>query len=312
MKKSLRFAATVAMAATPCLIGSAHAEDVVVSSPQDWYFSVDALALQRSTPGGGAFVAANPAGTPFLSGDDLDFGVGAGVDATIGYNGLAIGPIEARLMYSKMDGTNTFVAPGNFIGVGFTGPGGTSFASEFDTTFASGEINWRHHYNDRLSVLAGLRAMDISDNLRTVLNNNVATGLYEAENSLLGAQIGIDMALNAASSPLKFSLSGKVGAFANRSNAGIREFQGNNFIGEFQSQRVTETSYAVELGLKAEYRLSKTTVLTGGYQVLWANNIALATNAASESLLNPSLLRDNVYRDDLVLQALTIGVKMSF
>lgn len=311
MKQNSYLAAALALAVAPFAISVAQAEDVAALNTPGWYFSVDALALQRSKPGGGTLVAANPTGTPFLTAGELDFGIGAGVDATIGYNGLAIGPVEVRLMYSKMDGTNTFVSPGGFIGLGFTGPGGTTFASEFDTTFASGEVNWRHGYNERLSVLAGLRAMDISDNLRAVLDNEV-TGLYEAENTLLGAQIGAEMALNPASSPFQLSLSGKLGAFANRSNAGSQAFLGNTSFGEFQSEHVTETSYAIELGLKAEYRLSKTTVLTGGYQMLWANNIALATNAASNGLTNPSLLRDNVYRDDLVLQAVTLGVKMSF
>jgi hypothetical protein len=135
--------------------------------------------------------------------------------------------------------------------------------------------------------------------------------LYEAENSLLGAQIGAQMAL-VGSGRFQLDLSGKVGVYANRSNAGIREFQGNNFIGEFQSERVSETSYAAELGLTARYQLSETTQLTAGYQALWVNNVATAGSAASESLLNPSLLRDDVFRDELLMHGLSVGIRMSF
>ena len=58
----------------------------------------------------------------------------------------------------------------------------------------------------------------------------------------------------------------------------------------FQSAPVRETSYAAELGLTASYRLSETTELTAGYQVLWVSNAAMAGSSASGSLLNPTLL----------------------
>ena len=80
----------------------------------------------------------------------------------------------------------------------------------------------------------------------------------------------------------------------------------------FQSARVRETSYAAELGLTASYRLSETTELTAGYQVLWVSNAAMAGSAASGSLLNPTLLRDTVYRDDLLMHGLSVGIRMSF
>ncbi len=276
------------------------------------YFSVSALGLSRDLSNTGAIIAANPAGTPFLTGDDFDFGLSAGVDASFGFTVLGDEVIEARLMYSEMEAGNITVTPGNFIGVGFTGPGGTTATSEYDTTFASGEINWKHSYNDRVTVLAGMRGFDIDDTLRTVINANVATGLYEAENSLLGAQIGAQMALIDGSGPLKLDLSGKVGVYSNDSNAGIREFSGNNPIGAFQSGRVNETSYAAELGLTVGYRLTDRTELTAGYHLLWMDDIAMAGSAASGSLLNPSLLRTNVFRDEMLLHGFSVGVRTSF
>jgi hypothetical protein len=140
----------------------------------------------------------------------------------------------------------------------------------------------------------------------------VVTGLYEAENSLLGAQIGAEMALIDGPGPFKLDLSGKVGVYDNRSNAGIREFSGNNPIGQFQSGRVSETSYAAELGLTVGYRLTDRTELTAGYHLLWMDNIAMAGTAASGSLLNPSLLRTNVFRDEMLLHGFSIGVRTSF
>lgn len=310
MKQIVRFAPMAIAAAGTVGVVQAEETDTAVSSPYR-YFSLSALALSRDLSDTGAIIAANPAGTPFLTGDDFDFGLSAGVEASVGVTVFGDEVIEARLMYSEMAATSSIVTPGSFIGVGFTGPGGTTAASEYDTTFLSGEINWKHAYNDRVTVLAGLRGFDIADTMRTVLGANVATGLYEAENTLLGAQVGAQMAL-VGSGPFQLDLSGKVGVYSNRSNAGIREFQGGSFIGEFQSDRVTETSYAAELGLTARYQLSETTQLTAGYQALWVNNVAMAGSAANGSLLNPSLLRDNVYRDEMLMHGVSVGIRMSF
>lgn len=305
-----KFAAAFAVTAAIGLPGMTAAEDA--AHPSDWYFGLSALSLGRSTPSDGAIVAANPAGTPFLTGSDFDFGMDDGLEATIGFWVSDTTAIEARFMSFDTATSYSFTTPGSFIGVGFTGPGGTAVASDYDTEFQSGELNWRSEKSDRLTVLAGLRGMDIADTMGTVLGANVATGLYEAENSLMGAQIGAQFALRNASDPFQLDLSAKVGAFANRSNAGIREFQGNNFIGEFQSDVVTETSYALEIGLTAGYQLSKNTRLTAGYQALWISDLALAADAASNSLLNPSLLNGNIYRDDLLLHGFTVGLQVNF
>ncbi len=294
------------------LTGVANAADLEAASTPNWYFNINALALNRSTPDGGAIVSSNPGSVPFLSADDLDFDMSPGIDASIGFNAFANESFEARLMYSKTDGENSFVSPGNFIGVGFTGPGGTTFVSDFSTTFGSAELNWRHSINDQLTVLAGLRALEVKDSFGTVLNNNVATGLYDGKNKLYGAQIGAQMSFLDDSSPFQLMLSGKVGAYANRSSAGIKEFQGNNFIGSFESGTDTKTSYVAEIGLTAGYQLSESLTLTAGYEAVWLDSLALASNAASESMLNPSLLRNSIFRDDLWLHGASIGLQISF
>ena len=63
--------------------------------------SIAALALQRSSPNAGAIVAANPAGTPFMTGADFDFGWSPGIDAAVGVGLFGNEAIEARVMYSS-------------------------------------------------------------------------------------------------------------------------------------------------------------------------------------------------------------------
>lgn len=277
-----------------------------------WYVSLEGLTLGRSAPANGLIVASNVDSSPYLTGSDFDFGRGKGLEGTIGYRLNDSSSVELRLMSATMDASDSFVTPWNFIGFGFTGPGGALLESDYETDFRSGEINWRHSTSDRFSWLVGLRSLTVDDTLRGVLDANIISGLYEAENSLRGAQVGVELALTDPSSAFQLGLVGKAGVFGNRSNAGIRNFLGPNFIREIQSDRVTETSYAVELGLKAGYQLSRTARVTAGYQAIRLSDLALASNAASESLGSPDLLGDNIYRDDLTLQGFTLGFEFSF
>lgn len=299
----------VAFAAMIGLATAAGAEEP--GSGPLWSLDVAALAWQRSTPDASAIVAANPSGTPFLSGSDLDFGLGNGIEAALTYQAFSATSIEVRLLSAKAEGRNLFASPGNFIGVGFTGPSGVNFVSDYETRLASGEVNLRHSYGDRFGVLAGVRTLSVDDALATTLNTTVATGIYEAENDLTGVQIGAEMVLGRPSDRWSLEGFGKLGAFRTKSVAGLRTLAGGNAIQGFSSGDTT-TTYAAELGLRAEYRLSEQGSLTLGYQILWLDDLAQAATAANESLLNPSLLTGNLYRDDLSFQAITIGFSTRF
>lgn len=299
------------------LVTSAHTADLPVAAPvtvatPTWYISVAALALQRSTPSNDTIVSSNPTGTQFMGGGAFDFGWSAGVDATIGARIFGNDSLEARFMYSKMDADYSFVSPGSFIGVGFTGPGGITFNSEYETELTNWEVNWRHHFNERLSVLGGFRSITIDDTMSTVLSSAGASSIYDAANDMLGAQVGAQFSFFEQSNPFQLDVVGKVGIFSNKSSAGTQEFFNNNFIFGYQSGSVRETNYAAELGVSAGYEIFKNFSVTGGYQLLWVNDVALASNAAGGSLVNPALLTTNVYRDDILFHGFNLGLKMSF
>lgn len=278
------------------------------------YLSVGALALQRSTPGGGAIVAANPAGTPFHSAGDFDFGWSPGIDAAAGFNIFGNESLEARFMYSAMDSSFGFVSPGGFIGYGFTGPGGTTFAADYDTKLTSFELNLRHHFTDQFSVLAGVRHIKIEEDLFGHLNTTVAHGLYSYDNNLLGGQVGAQWSVFDPSKPFQLDLSGKVGAFSMKSDGGIYEYQGpaRTFIGSFVNPGVRETTYAAEVGVNAGYNVTSNINVTAGYQLLWVSDVAQSGAAASASILNPSLLRTNVYRDDILFHGFNVGLNIAW
>lgn len=276
------------------------------------YVSVGAVIMQRSRPNGGATVAANPdTTTAFQTAKDFDFNRGTGVDATVGVRFWRTEAIEARLLSFAMDASSNFVTPGGFIGAGFTGPGGTVFASQYETKMQSWEVNWRHQLLDQLNVLAGVRSISVRDALTYTLNTTVAGSQYNYNNRLLGVQIGADWAILPLTSPFQINVFGKIGRYSLRTDGGIDEFQGINPIGSFQD-REKDHVYAGEAGVSVGYRLSNNVLIRAGYQALWLNNLGLASNNASASLTNPSLLRTNVYRGDLLLQGVNFGMTISY
>lgn len=271
-----------------------------------WYASAGAVFLKRDRPDPGAVVAANPAGTPFSSPSDFSFDWEGGVDVALArrFSGGTI--LEAR--YFGVDSTdyNSFVTPGPFIGAGFTGPAGTAFNGKYLTMLDSTEINLRHPVNNRLSLIGGFRWVELKDEMFYKLNGNVATGDYEYNNRLYGGQLGASLTLNRPTHRWIANVETKAGVYGNVADGGIFEFQANNPIGSFTDSDTT-TAFVGEIDLTLGYRLTKHVVLRGGYQLFWLDNVALAGNAASRSLLNPSLLRDIDY-NSLFYQGATTGI----
>jgi len=281
--------------------------------PSLWNAYVGAIFLTRDGSNAGRIIAADPAGAPaFLSGANFNFDTQAGVDTTISRR-LANGDsIEAR--YFGVDdifASNTIVTPGTFIGVGFTGPGGTTAFSRYWTLLDSVELNYKRAVNERISVLAGFRYLDLDDTLRTTLNGNVATGLYEFDNNMYGGQIGLDWLLTDPCRALELRVIGKAGWYHNEYSGGIREFQGNNFIGSFVGTG-EGTSFVGDLVVSAAYWFNEHIALRAGYQLLWVGDVALAGDEASRSILNPSLLRNPQHDGDMFLHGAMIGLEFQW
>ena len=215
-------------------------------------------------------------------------------------------------MHFDSEVLNSMVTPGGFIGAGFTGPGGTRFDSSYTTKFDNWEANWRYQLFDQLSVLAGFRAINLKDTATFILNSNVATGQYSYYNRLRGAQIGADWAVFPLTSPFQINVFGKIGRFELNTAGGISEFQGPNFIGAFGATATSHVNVG-EAGISAGYRPSPNVLIRGGYQALWIRDVGLASNGASFSLLNPSLLNSvDGARGNLLFHGANFGVTISY
>jgi hypothetical protein len=275
-----------------------------------WYASAGVILLKRDRPVPGTVVAANPAGTAFSSASDFSFDWEIGPDVALArrFSGGTI--LEGRYFGVDSTDTNDFVTPGNFIGAGFTGPGGTTFTGKYLSMLDSTEINLRRAVSDRLTLLGGFRWIELKDEMFYKLNGNVATGDYEFNNRLYGGQLGLSFTPMRPAGRWIANIETKAGVYGNVADGGIFEYQGNNFIGSFVDSDTT-TSFVGEIGFILGYRLTQNVVLRSGYQLLWLDNVALAGDAASRSLLNPSLLRDIDY-NDLFYQGATTGIDVAW
>jgi hypothetical protein len=275
-----------------------------------WYASAGVIFLKRDRPAPGTVVAANPGGTPFSRASDFSFDWDPGIDVSLARRFSGGNILEGR--YFGVDSTdrNSFITPGSFIGAGFTGPAGTNFNGKYLSMLDSTEINLRHAVNNRLTLLGGFRWVELKDEMFYKINGNVATGDYEFNNRLYGGQLGASLNLSRPTRRLMANIETKAGVYANVADGGIFEYSGNNFIGSF-NDRDTTTSFVGEIDFTLGYRLTQHVVLRSGYQLLWLDNVALAGDAGSRSLLNPSLLR-NIDYNDLFYQGATAGIDVAW
>jgi hypothetical protein len=311
MTRLLKLAAAAAVAQLAAL-GDAASQSAHAQSSPSLYITGGAVIMKRSTPDNGTSVAANPAGTPFQTGNDFKFDWDTGFDGTLGVRFMGRHAIELRFLGIESNASNIFATPGAFIGGGFTGPGGTLFDTTYDTTLRNWELNWRYLWTNQLTLLAGFRAINLEDSQRFRLGvGPVAQGWYDYDNRLRGAQIGIDWSVLPTTSALQINLSGKVGLFHLKSEGGIELFSGSNPIGGFGT-KVSDTVVAGELGVSVGYRIHDNVTLRAGYQMLVIDDVGLASNNASASLLNPALLSNNVYRDSILYHGANLGMTINW
>ena len=275
-----------------------------------WSATIGTILLDREDPTPGSIVASNPGlATRYFGAEDFDFDFEAGYELGLARrfdNGYIL---EGRYFAVDHTAATTIVTPGAFIGTGFTGPGGTTIAGRYLTMLDNTEINIRRRHSERITLLGGFRMIELRDQARFILNNNVARGNYDYDNRLYGGQLGGNLNLSPRASRLLVNVETKAGVYNNLVKGGIYEFQGSNFIGTFNGDDAN-TAFIGEINLNAGYRLTDHMVLRSGYQLLWIENVALASDAAVRSLTNPSLLNNVSADQGLFYHGATAGIDL--
>ncbi len=116
---------------------------------------------------------------------------------------------------------------------------------------------------------------------------------------MYGGQLGADILLTDPCNSLELRIIGKAGWYQNDYEGGIREFQGNNFIGSFVGAG-EGTAFVGDIVIAGSYWLKRSSCDPCRLSIPLDRRVALAGEEASRSILNPNLLRNPLHDGDLV------------
>lgn len=245
-----------------------------------WTVQSGALLLQRSRPGVERapidyFNATNPANFDVCAATGWDLGITRHNVADTGWN------VEGR--FFSLDSANS--AAGSFPA---TQVENALFAPyDYSGRYTSGlmnfELNARRELSDRLTFLAGIRYLSLTEDLHigeaahlSPVFDITSNTAYHTTNDLFGGQIGLDSHLWQRGI---FGVDGliKAGVFNDLATAsGVRQSSvGLNGAGSASTNQI---SFVGEVALAGRCQISQSLSIRAGYQLMWVDAVALASN----------------------------------
>jgi len=189
-----------------------------------------------------------------------------------------------------------------------------AMAWEYDTNLYNAELNVRWNAYSRLTLLAGFRWVNLSENLYGSLipsegfppfwNTNTTNNLY-------GLQIGADGKIWERGG---FSINGliKAGAYVNHAqeSTGVSIFK----IVRPSYTATNHAAFVGEIGLQCKYQVSQRLALKAGYEALWLEGVALAPGQIQETYLTPPAAVNalGVKTSGVFFHGATAGLECSF
>lgn len=247
-----------------------------------WSMAADAVFMQRSRPDSLVLMQDAFDVTRNLNADAFDFDLTTGWDVSV-QRETGNGGIEARFLSidgwdsttSAISGPATLVQINNVVP--FFAPGVTSVNARYDSELLSAELNLRHRLSDRFSLLGGFRYLELDEHFRADLSRvGLLPTAYDTftRNRLYGGQLGADATLWCRG---RLTIEGlaEVGIFHN--SAG-QETTYDSGLAVFTAADTSDrAAFLGELAFTANYCLTDSLTLRGGYDLMWLETVALAT-----------------------------------
>lgn len=270
-----------------------------------WSATADFIVLDRLGSASQTLVSTYPPHTPLVP--------GAGIERLNSNNlnqGFAGGPrlsltghgdrgYDFELLYFQIDGWSSVasIAP-NYIPGGpppnwlvFEAPGGfvqltddpdQSMAWTYATRLYNAELNVRWNPGCRVTVLAGFRWVNLSEDLQGTLPPQRAAPFWDTNtrNNLYGFQIGADGKLFERG---RFSIDGLVKAGIFDDHVDEATMVSIDRIPFRQSASTNHAAFVGETGLQCKYRVTPRLSLQAAYQAIWLQGVALAPGQIAET-----------------------------
>jgi hypothetical protein len=164
--------------------------------------------------------------------------------------------------------------------------GGTAIDATYVSRIYNGEVNFRHRFDDRIVWLWGFRSLQLHENLDIAANvdGQISNVIFNTDNHLYGGQLGADVHLLGDGC---LCLDGvmKAGIFANTAD-GVAEFDQQGSSQLLAADRRTQVAFVGECDLTLAYRWNCHTTIRSGYQVMWVEGAATASDQIGAVDLN--------------------------
>lgn len=260
-----------------------------------WTVYADAIFLDRSGPKSAVLFSDSflPGGNELINASDLDFDTEAGFRiGLVRHNVLDTG-WDVEALYFGIDGWRAATGVVSSVGAWtpYATPMGNVGASDVWASYQSElhnvEFNGRKQVRDWLSLLAGFRYLELNENGMSLFQDigpglNLGTDRISATNHLMGFQIGVDGRLwNRRRLELDCVL--KAGIYNNDAKNGV--FMSQTSLPDTYSSAASDdhTAFVGEIMLTGLYKLDRGWAIRGGYQLLWIEGVALASDQISVS-----------------------------
>ncbi len=251
-----------------------------------WTVRAGAVILDRSKPEND--VIARPAGglLTVSAGGDFDFDWAGGVDVYLSRQFAGGLGIEAR--YFNVDSNASF----DYGDTGDLDIGHTSVVSLFDVDAAYGaslhstEVNLRVPTSRRVTWLTGFRWLELHEDLNydiellSLINNDFN---WNTDNHMYGGQFGLDLQLWDLTSPLSINSVLKAGVYGNAADNHFRYKLASIPLVQGSAER-NDVAFVGDITINLSYQLTRHVSLMAGYQLLWINGAALASDQAALTL----------------------------
>jgi len=265
-----------------------------------WTVTLGTLIMDRSTPDDAVLVT-DAYGEPLLDANEFDFDFRGGLEVGAIRHNVWCTCFDLEARYARIDGWRAvrdyvYSANGSLVQydgtpIGSQAPAlvGAAYESHFDSL----ELNVRQPFCcGALTLVAGLRFAELDERGMTILRvadpgprQNVATTRVGAINDLYGLQFGADGCMWQRGC---LSLDGKLraGVYSNRAVNSVLHAQTASPETWASRARQCQSSFLGELGLTGTCQLSEDWTLRAGYQAMWLENVAVASDQIAAS--NPA------------------------
>jgi hypothetical protein len=256
-----------------------------------WTVRAGAAILQRSNPTGRVAIRDRALGASVVARADIfDFDQWeGGPDVYIArwlQNGTGI---EARYFGSNQwEDDRSFGLPAQWqvetAGAPIQVNGAGTISASYISRLSSTEINWRGGLNQNLALLAGFRWVEIHENLGVSADlggTNLATANWNTDNHLYGGQVGAILQMLRMGRRFSADTWFKGGIYG---NAADNQFNftsiGPNIAGHTSRG---QTAFVGDIQFSGSYWITQHMALRSGYQLLWVDGVALASDQVNAS-----------------------------